>query len=540
MKKRIKLALTAVLTGSLLLSGCSKIEYEAPPAESSTGTGTSAVINEPAPAETEPVDYSIPDKYQVKEVNINEEAFSQTLQLEDVCTNTLHTNLMGYEGDGFIQIDTDEYAEFTVHVPSTQYYKLTLYMCAFDTGVNVIIGGNKVMSEGGFETFDGVSKGVIYADNVLAFTPFSIEGIYLKKGDNKIVLQSVGGAAYMDMVKIENGRSVSNGFYTMSNSPANPDADIKTIKIMGMLSDFYGKQTLTGQKVTPGTNAEIAAIYEQTGRLPAIRQGDLSCTQSKSPDFDARDKELELAKDWSDRGGLVAYGWNWYAPSDTSHYLSVVTDFDFSAVSTNIDISEASLDTVEALYGSGDISRECYRLIQDMDEAAAFLKELQESGVTVLFSPLPDGGKGGYWWSIGENYQWLWRTLFNRFSKLHGLTNLIWVWSGGSEQYFPGDQYVDIVGENIYNTTGDSGNGRFMGTIYYKSSKAAAMTHCLTVPDPDVLAQDNALWLWFSLDRGDCIIDSEGKLTGKYTSNETLDRAYNSEGMVTLDELSVR
>lgn len=536
MKKTMRLAAAAALIGCLLISGCEKIEYEAPPTEENTGTA--AVSNEPAPSETEQADNSIPDKYQVKEININEESFSQTIQLEDACTNDRHTYLMGYEGSGYIQINTNEYAEFTVHVPSTQYYKLTLYMCAFDTGVNVIIGGNRVVAEGGYETFDGVSKGVIYQKNITAFTPFSIEGIYLKKGDNTIILQSVSGMAYMDMVRIENGRSVSNGFYTMGNSPVNPNADTKTIRTMGMLAELYGEKTLTGQKVTAGTNAEIAAVYNLTGRLPAIRQGDLSCTQSRSPDYDMRDKELELAKEWSQRGGLVAYGWNWYAPSDKSHYLSLLTDFDFSRVSTNVDISEASIETVEALYGSGDISKECFRLVQDMDEAAAFLKELQESNVTVLFSPLYDGGKGGYWWSSGENYQWLWKTMFNRFNNLHGLTNIIWVWNGGSENFFPGDQYVDIVGENIYNTTGDSGNGRFMGTIYYKSSKANAMTHCLTVPDPDILKQDNALWLWFTLDRGECIIDTNGELTGRYTSNELLERAYNSEGMVTLDELA--
>lgn len=533
-KKSIKLAAVTALA-CFLLTGCTRIGYDTPPI--ADGTGTSSAIITEEPPKTEEEDKSIPDKYQVKEVNINEESFSETFQLEEVCDNERHTYLMGYEGTGYIQIDTHEYAALTVHVPSTQYYKLTLYMCAFDTGVNVIVGGNRIVSEEGYETFDGVSKGVIYQKDVTAFTPFTIEGIYLKKGDNTIILQSVSGMAYMDMVKIENGRSVSNGFYIMSNAPINPNASNKTVKAMGMLSEFYGKKTLAGQKVTAGTNAEIAAVYNLTGRLPAIRQGDLSCTQEKSPDYGEREKELELAKEWSKMGGLAAYGWNWYAPSDKSHYLSLLTDFDFSKVQTNIDISEASMDTIEALYGSGDISRECYRLMQDLDNAAAFLKELQEENVTVLFSPLPDGGKGGYWWSNAECFRWLWKTMVNRFNGFYGLNNLIWVWNGGSGDYYPGDEYVDIVGENIYNTTGDSGNGRFMGTIYYKSSRAAAMTHCLTAPDPDIMAQDNALWLYFALDKGDCLIDADGRLTGKYSSDELLDKVYNNEGVVTLDEL---
>lgn len=540
MSKKIKAAVS-ILSAAFLITGCSSVTYDTPPTDTlhtgvvtaapNTGEATTAATSAPKP--------SIPDRYQEKEVFITKEEFSQEIQLEDVCENKNQTYLMGYTGTGFIQIDTHEYATFTVHVPSTQYYRLTVYMCAFDTGVDVIIGGNKSVSSEGYETFNGVSKGVIYKKDVTAFQPFSIDGIYLKKGDNTITLQSVSGMAYMDKVKLENGRSVSDGFYLMSKSPVNPNASANTIKTMAKLSEYYGKKTLTGQKVTVGTDAEIAAIQNVTGRLPAIRQGDLSCAQSRSADYFLLEQELELAKQWGKRGGLVAYGWTWYSPSDKSHYLSAMSDFDFANAYTAMDISEASLDTIEKLYGNGDISKECYRLMLDLDEIAKALKVLQQEDITVLFSPLADGGKGGYWWSDPKSCQWLWKTMVKRFNGVYNLDNIIWVWNGGSEEYFPGDEYADIVGENIYNTTGDSGNGRFMATIYYKSSKAAAMTHCLTVPDPDVLAQDNARWLWFALSEGKYLIDKNGKTNSVYTSDQLLEKAYNSDSMITLDELNL-
>ncbi len=540
MSKKIKAAVS-ILSAAFLITGCSSVTYDTPPTDTlhtgvvtaapNTGEATTAATASPKP--------SIPDRYQEKEVFITKEEFSQEIQLEDVCENKNQTYLMGYTGTGFIQIDTHEYATFTVHVPSTQYYRLTVYMCAFDTGVDVIIGGNKSVSSEGYETFNGVSKGIIYKKDVTAFQPFSIDGIYLKKGDNTITLQSVSGMAYMDKVKLENGRSVSDGFYLMSKSPVNPNASANTIKTMAKLSEYYGKKTLTGQKVTVGTDAEIAAIQNVTGRLPAIRQGDLSCAQSKSADYFLLERELELAKQWGKRGGLVAYGWTWYSPSDKSHYLSAMSDFDFANAYTAMDISEASLDTIEKLYGNGDISKECYRLMLDLDEIAKALKVLQQEDITVLFSPLADGGKGGYWWSDPKSCQWLWKTMVKRFNGVYNLDNIIWVWNGGSEEYFPGDEYADIVGENIYNTTGDSGNGRFMATIYYKSSKAAAMTHCLTVPDPDVLAQDNARWLWFALSEGKYLIDKNGKTNSVYTSDQLLEKAYNSDSMITLDELNL-
>ena len=42
--------------------------------------------------------------------------------------------------------------------------------------------------------------------------------------------------------------------------------------------------------------------------------------------------------------------------------------------------------------------------------------------------------------------------MFNYF-KTEGLDNLIWVWTteGNDADWYPGDQYVDIVGRDVYN-----------------------------------------------------------------------------------------
>lgn len=525
------IALSLLITA--FFSGCTQIDYGvAPITESSESTAETT-----APPVTEPQETTSPDKYDAKNFAITAEDYSETVQLEEVCDNISHNYLMGYEGRGYIQIDKHEYATFTVHVPTTQYYKLTLQMCAFGTGVNVIIGGN-LYSNGEYDTYDGVSKGVIYAADVTSFSPFTIDGIYLKKGDNRITLQSEFGMAYMDKVIIERGGTVSDSYYNMSNAPIDKNASLKTVKTMNYFSEIYGKTTLTGQKVTIGTNAEIAAVYKQTGRLPAIRVGDLMAAQEGGPYYDETNAELDLAAEWSDNGGLVGYNWTWYSPSNSSHYLSSMTDFNFANVSYNTDVSLASAQTIEGLYGNGEITRECYLLIRDIDKMAEKLKYLQDKGVTVLFSPLPDGGMGGYWWCDSVNgYLWLWRTLVNRLNEYHGLHNIIWVWNGGSADFYPGDEYVDIVGENVYNTTGDSGNGRFMGTAFYNTSRAVAMTDCLMIPKADALQQDNAHWLWFSLDKGESLIDENGGLTEKYSSNVLLEETYNNRMFVTLDEL---
>ena len=533
------LPMLAVLTLSALpmLSGCTQIQYDSPPI-TDNAPGTTSSGSDPEPADTEEPNKVIPDKYSEAEVNVNPETYSATIELEEVEGQTSQHYLMGYSGDGFIALSPYETVTMNVYVPSTQYYSLTVYMCAFDTGIDVIVGDGAEYA-GNSAAYHGVSKGVIYIEDVNAFLPFMLNGIYLKKGDNTVTLQCVSGTAYMDKVEIANGRTVTDGFYSMNTTPINPNADVRTVKTMNYFGQLYGKKTLTGQQVTIGTNAEIAAVYEETGRLPAIRTSDLTFAQSRSPYYDEELTDLTLALEWAEMGGLVSYGWTWYSPSDSSHYLSSVSDFDFSRAYTDSDLSMASPETLERIYGEGSITRESFRLMQDMDEMAEVLRTLMDNGVTVLFRPLADAGSGGYWWSESANaYLWLWRTMVKRFNEYHGLTNIIWVWSGESADFYPGDEYVDIIGEDIFNLSGDSGNVRFMGTAYYNAGAVAtAMTDCLLLPDPDVLAQDNARWLWFSLGKGDTLIDENGGLTQRYTSNTLLERAYNHESFVTLDEL---
>ena len=45
--------------------------------------------------------------------------------------------------------------------------------------------------------------------------------------------------------------------------------------------------------------------------------------------------------------------------------------------------------------------------------------------------------------------------MYERMTNIHQLNNLIWVWTteNNDPDWYPGDEYVDIIGRDIYNKT---------------------------------------------------------------------------------------
>ena len=112
------------------------------------------------------------------------------------------------------------------------------------------------------------------------------------------------------------------------------------------------------------------------------------------------------------------------------------------------------------------------------------------------------------------------------------------MWDGESYDYYPGDEYVDIVGMDLYTNYDIFGNSRMMDAVSYTiKSKGTALTECGRIPHPDLLVRDGAYWLWFALWKGDYIINSNGSIQYSHVSPTELDYAYNNELYITLDEL---
>ena len=64
------------------------------------------------------------------------------------------------------------------------------------------------------------------------------------------------------------------------------------------------------------------------------------------------------------------------------------------------------------------------------------------------------------------------------------------------------------------------------------------MSECGTMPDPDLIIRDNAYWLWLAVWNSDFIVvDLTTELSEEYTELEMMKKVYDSEVIITLDEL---
>jgi len=545
--KKIK-RLTAFLLSASLLCSCTT-ELKTPEAAVTTTTKAAEDITIEAEQET---DLIVPeekeevknrDLYSPGDYVVSETDYNETYQLEFNTDAYSYTDgLSGYNGTGFICLGSGDYATISVTVPSSQHYKIGLRICSTGAKAAILTGAEEKTDDGGNVTLSGgTTWGGIYVDESVMFNYFYLDSIYLNKGENRITIKVLSGVAYIDDISLENTESVPELAYAISNGCVNKSSTDITKSVKKYLADVYGNKVLTGQFCTSGTNTEINAIYMDTGRYSAIRCADIGIfTEYYTGSDKNNNDEIDTAIKWWENGGLVSYSWYWYAPSEGDpHIFSDMTSFKLSNAVTESDVAVLDAETLSLYEQTGKISRECYDIIRDIDIVASKLKLLSSKDVPVIFRPLPEAGNGWYWWGENaESYLWLYKLIYRRMTEFHSLNNLIWVWDGESAGYYPSDDYVDVVGMDMYSDSDISGNSRMIDAIRYTiKTKACALTECGKIPNPDYIKRDNAYWLWFALWKGDYIVNSDGSISYEHCSKKDLDYAYNNELFITLDEL---
>lgn len=435
-----------------------------------------------------------------------------------------------YSGDGYVtgfKSDGSTRVVFDVKAPSNQHYDLSFSISSRHQ-IDCIVSVNGVETAN-FKTIDDDE-----------FTLITLYGVFLTKGKSTIEIRPSNGNIKLDYLKVSNNTSLSTIKYDADDKLSNKEAGKSAKKLMKFLTDNYGKYTISGQYVSDETNKETDLIYQTTGKYPVIR---FSAMHNSGNSFDSTFRNIDACADWYRKGGIVGLMWYWEAPSEKKPSVyAKETDFRLSDAVTDIDIATLSQEEIRGLYGEGRISGQCYGLILDIDNMAGQLMSLKNKGVPVLWRPLHEASGDWFWWGADgtDAYKWLWNLMYKRYTEYFELDNLIWVWNGQSEESLVDKKTFDIASLDIYLSPEKEYGSRYEQFLALQKivgkDKLIALSECSSVPDIDKSFRDNAVWSFFGMWYEKYICDKEGGYSEQYTKKDALVRAYNSDGVLSLDE----
>jgi mannan endo-1,4-beta-mannosidase len=279
-------------------------------------------------------------------------------------------------------------------------------------------------------------------------------------------------------------------------NPVNPKTCLEAVKLLKFIYSISGKKTLTGQHEYMGRMSVITdKIKEITGKCPAVWGSDFGFSDERH-DIDNikyRVRLLDEIKKQHDSGAIITM---------TYHQANPVIGE--PCLFENGVISKLTDQQWKALITSGTEIYEAWR--KQMDIVAEILKKVQEAHIPVLFRPYHEMNGDWFWWGGRkgpEGYIALYRQLFHYFTEHHELNNLLWVWASdrpwpGVEDFYPGDDYVDVLGSDIYPV---KDHPKIYRQEWYERMVGLAKNKPLALSEFSVLPTDETLkkqprWVW--------------------------------------------
>jgi mannan endo-1,4-beta-mannosidase len=445
----------------------------------------------------------------------NAESGVRIFEAEDATLNglTVKNSEPGFSGTGYVG-DFDNSSQsvtFHVDVPETGLYNLNIgYGAIYGSGkvANVVVNGKSL---GSFTMGSGFGKE-------------SAGNILLNSGSNTISITPNWTWFAIDYIEVKPAPVPEK--HQVEKKLINPNATNEAKALISFLVDNFGEKILSGQQDYPNTRpGDLEYIYETTGKYPAVLGLDFIDNSPSRVEHGASADETPVAIDWWEKGGIVAFTWHWNAPKDLLDEPGNEWWSGFYTRATTFDVD----------YALNHPESEDYKLlIRDIDVIAGELKKLQDAGVPVLWRPLHEAEGGWFWWGAKgpEPTKELWKLMYDRMTNYHNLNNLIWVWNSIEEDWYPGDEYVDIVSFDSY--PGDN-NYSPMSSQYEalkelsSNKKIISIAENGPIPDPDLLPLYHANYSWFSTWNGDVLKNQNSK--------EHLKKVYNHDYVITLDEM---
>lgn len=282
-------------------------------------------------------------------------------------------------------------------------------------------------------------------------------------------------------------------------------------KVMEYLKEIYGKKALSGTMANVNWNINEAEwVYMHTGKYPAIAFFDyISLEYSPASWIDY--SKTEVVESWWNNNGLVGANWHWRVPcvegSEERHYTPGDGSVDSKTGKRTTTVFSAANATIEGTW-------ENKVLKEDLKKICGYLRLLCNKDIPVIWRPLHEAagniynytnGKAWFWWGNdgAEAFKKLWIYMYEYFSE-EGLDNLIWVWTSQTKDadFYPGDEYVDLIGRDLYPTEQESKDMEYYTKQFEiltssNPGKMVALSECGGVAAISQQWKQGAKWLFF-------------------------------------------
>ena len=275
--------------------------------------------------------------------------------------------------------------------------------------------------------------------------------------------------------------------YTIPTEPVTASAE-SAKKLYAYLLSQYGRKTISSVMADVNWNTICAEkVHALTGRYPAMNCYDFIHICYSAPNSWINYEDITPVTDWVNAGGLVQLMWHFNVPKNEGS-----TDYAFYTDGNNFKPSRALV--------SGTWENKWF--YEQMDRVINILLKLQEANIAATWRPFHEAAgnatarqqaswtKAWFWWGIegAEVYKRLWRAMFDYFQQ-KGVHNLIWVWTtqnynGNSSSYYqdsnwyPGNQYVDIVARDLYGSNAAQNKQEFLEIQSTYPTKMVALGEC--------------------------------------------------------------
>ena len=416
----------------------------------------------------------------------------------------------GYSGSGYVTgFDSDnDKVTVDMDVPETGFYRLVIDYNAPNGEKTQFLSVNA-----------GPPSSLVFPATT-AFARVDAGKYHLQKGQNSFSIIKSWGWSNIDKFSLYYAEANE---YNISPAPVDSAANEETLALYDFLKLQFGKRIISGQ-----THNYYDEIVSLTGKSPMLRTGDFQVYTEGYPYLwkdgghtfgKTDDGTVDELINWynSTNGkGIVSFQWHWHSPAG----------------------GEAGTNTFYTDYTTFDITRavtpgtpEYDDIIRDIDDISAELRKFQDAGIPVLWRPLHEAGGGWFWWGAGgaEACLELYDIMYDRMKNHHQLHNLIWVWSTPEEEWYPGNDKVDIIGYDSYPGDFNYGIQKTMFDALYRltsGEKLIAMTENGPIPDPDACLEEDAPWLLFM---------AWSDLVNSQNSEQHIKDVYNNTNVLTLE-----